>query len=117
MVPALRPLILERGTKRAFRFALKESATGPAIDLTGSSFTAQIRRTANAALSMDLTVTVESPATDGIIQFIIDDSDFDFIPSTLTEGVYDVLWTQADGMKPKLLRGPVTVNGTATQPA
>lgn len=116
MIPALRDLVVERGTKRRYRFALKQSATGPAITLAGSSFAGQIRRNPRSALVLDLEPTVEEPASGGIFGFTIDDTAFDAFPDGFAEGIYDILWTQADGMVPKLLRGRITVNGTVTRP-
>ena len=116
LTPALYPLVIERGTKVTHAFIAKESATGPVIDLTGTTFEGQVRRayTGNGAVMIELVVEVTDP-TAGAFEFTLDDTTFELIPAELTTGVYDILWNTTDGSKPKLLRGPVTVNGTATR--
>ena len=115
LTPALVPLVLERGTKVTYIYNIKETETGPAIDLTGSAFTGQIRRNELSADAITLTVSV-TDAEAGEIRFTVDDSGFDLIPEDMEAGVYDILWQQAGGGdKPKLMGGPVTVNPTTTR--
>lgn len=118
LTPLNRPIALHRGTKVTFAFQLLQTADGPPVDLTGSSFSGQIRKSYkdSSNLKIDLVFDIPTPET-GEFSFTIDDTAFDLIPAALTAGVYDVLWTCSDGTKPKIFFGEVTINGTATKPA
>ena len=119
LTPAHYPLTLERGTKTTFSFLCLETATGPAIDLTGATFEGRVRRSysdRDNSLSFELPITITDPLT-GAWEFTIDDTAFGLIPAALTSGVYDILWLLSSGEKPKIMRGPVTINGTATRDA
>ena len=114
--PATYNLVCDRGTRITHAFIAKASASGPVIDLTGTTFTGQIRKSYEdkSSLVIPITITI-TDAEAGAWEFVLDDTNFDLFPAELTSGVYDILWETLSGDKPKLLQGSVTINGTATR--
>lgn len=118
ITPATYPLTIERGTKTTYAFIFTESATGPVVNLTGTIFTGQIRRSFadNTSLMIPLTFVITDAAA-GAFQFTLDDREFDLIPPEISAGVYDVLWEKPSVGKSKVLTGAVTIKATATRPS
>ena len=72
--PAGKKLVIYRGTAGGKRLTFQSKATGDPIDLTGRTFTAQIRGKSGSPLILDITVT----------------------PTDLENGIVDLSWTAAD---------------------
>lgn len=115
--PATYNIVHERGTRITHSFIAKESTNGPVIDLTGTTFSGQIRKSYTDKSSLVIPISFSMPAPEtGAWSFTLDDTNFDLFPAEMTDGVYDILWETLSGDKPKLLQGTVKINGTATRP-
>ena len=107
-VPAVN-IILEKGTDFSTNFKLKKD--GDAIDLTGYTCVASMRKYYTSSTHYDFTVTPLTPLTLGTINVGMASS----ITATIPAGryVYDVLITFS-GNTTKVIEGNVLVRGTAS---
>lgn len=82
--------------------------TGSALDLTGYTALAQIRKTYSSTTATAFTASFVSPRTTGQITIELSDTQ----TSALEEGryVYDLLITDAVGDKTRVVEGIATVN-------
>lgn len=107
-VPAVN-IVLDQGTDFSTNFKLKRD--GSAIDLTGHTCTARMRKYYTSTTHYDFTVTPSMSLTDGVITIGMASS----ITSTIPTGryVYDVLIT-VSGTTTKVIEGNILVKGTAS---
>lgn len=87
--------------------------TGTALDLTGYTAQAQIRKTYSSTTATDFTTTFVSPRTSGQITIELSDAQ----TTALEDGryVYDLLITDAEGDKTRVVEGIATVNPSVSR--
>ena len=107
-VPAVN-IVLEKNTDFSTNFKLKKD--GAALDLTGYTCTARMRKYYTSSSYYNFTATPVAPLNLGILNVGMASS----ITATIPTGryVYDVLITIA-GNTTKVIEGNVLVKGTAT---
>ena len=90
-----------------------EDGEGSALDLTGYTALAQIRKTYQSTTATAFTSTFDSDRTTGLITISLTDSQ----TSALEEGryVYDLLITDVSGTKTRVVEGIVTVNPSVSR--
>lgn len=103
MSPGSLNLTIYRGALFKERFQCVDPATGAGLNLTTSTFTAQIRTEAGATLAADVTVTAITAAS-GIFELSI----LPAVTTTLTLDAYR--WGMLDGDGLLWLQGHVAVN-------
>lgn len=103
MSPGSLNLTIYRGALFKERFQCVDPTTGTGLNLTTSTFTAQIRTEAGAALATDVTVTAITAAS-GIFELSI----LPAVTATLTLDAYQWGMLDADGML--WLQGNVAIN-------
>tara|TARA_B100000073_G_scaffold133328_1_gene109261 strand:- start:908 stop:1246 length:339 start_codon:yes stop_codon:yes gene_type:complete len=90
-----------------------EDGNGVAIDLTGYSGIAQLRKTYESATSISFNVTFETPRTNGQVTISLTDAQ----TSALEFGkyVYDVNLTLPGGTKTRVVEGIATINPSVSR--
>lgn len=97
-----------RGDAVAFPLTIKEG--GVAVDITGRTYQAQIRRRPNAALAAEVTVTA-TDAVHGVLAVVLDED-----RSQALSGIYSWDFQQTVGGQPRtLLAGSWTVDDDVTR--
>ena len=88
-------------------------ANGDAVNLSGYSVAAQIRKTFLSSTATSFTTAFVDPRTTGKITLTLTDTQ----TAALEAGrfVYDVVITSADGTKTRVVEGQVTVNPSVTR--
>lgn len=105
-------IIIEQGFDFDTTFALEDSRTNAALNLTGYTIEAQIRKTYTTSTSVSLATTAVTPSN-GQVQVSLGST----ITSTLKEGryVYDVKATTTNGSVLKLVEGAALVRPGVTR--
>lgn len=106
MPAATRNIVIEKGATFSKTLSLIDGAD-QAVDLTDATAQAKFRQRAQDTDSVDFTVTIDTPETDGQITWGMTANTIATLPSG--KGVYDLTVTYADGTSQRLLEGTVTV--------
>lgn len=110
--PVCLDLNIRRGDDLVMPLTMRDGAGAP-IDLTGRSYTAQIRATTDAATALAITVT-NTDLPNGLITLSLTDVQTrDNVPRT---GVWDLQETDTGGLKSTLIAGKVTAVEDVTRP-
>ena len=90
-----------------------EDGNSSALDLTGYTALAQIRKTYQSTTATDFTSTFDADRTTGLITISLTDTQ----TAALEEGryVYDLLITDLSGTKTRVVEGIVTVNPSVSR--
>ena len=90
-----------------------EDGNSSALDLTGYTALAQIRKTYQSTTATDFTSTFAADRTTGLITISLTDTQ----TAALEEGryVYDLLITDLSGTKTRVVEGIVTVNPSVSR--
>lgn len=83
-----------------------------AADITGWTFTAQAAESYDAETKIDITVTAQTPATDGKIELALDSADT--ISLDPVQLLWDVVAVDGDGKRRRVLRGPMVIGPCLT---
>jgi len=88
-------------------------ATGSALDLTGYSAIAQIRKSPSSSTSVSFTTAFVSPRSTGQITITLTDTQTTAIEAGRYN--YDVLITSGGGVKTRVVEGTATVNPSVSR--
>ena len=93
---------------------IAKTDAGVVIDLTGSTLTAQVRKSFASSTKTDFTTTIVT-ATDGTYTIALTDAQ----SAVLERGrhVYDVIVTDSGSLKTRVNQGVATVSPSVTRPA
>jgi hypothetical protein len=114
MSAAKRNLNIERGAEKSFTLQIKD-ATGAAVNLTGSSFKAEIREAHRKPLVASFTCTTAAPATNGTILCVLADDQTSNLDVS-QRYKWDLFWRDSGGTNRRLLYGDVVVQPNITVP-
>lgn len=123
MAAAVYDISIEQGATFNLTATLKNSSN-VVLDLTGWSFTGQIRSNySSETVLATFDCTLNSPATDGVVNITISDVDTAAIPvldatsynRKITRYVYDIEATKPDGTVVRLFQGEVDVSPEVTR--
>lgn len=105
-------IVIDQGTTFSKNFTVIDAA-GSAIDLTGATIIAQIRRSHASSTYVDFTVNI-SDATNGIVVLSL----LPAVTETLRPGrwVYDIKVTKADNTVIRAFEGIATVTPQVSYP-
>lgn len=105
-------IVIEQGFDFDTTFALEDSSTNAALNLTGYTIEAQIRKTYTTTTAVSLATTAVTP-TNGQVKVSLGST----LTSTLKEGryVYDVKATDSSGGVFKLVEGAALVRPGVTR--
>tara|TARA_Y100001937_G_scaffold18849_1_gene26063 strand:+ start:33380 stop:33718 length:339 start_codon:yes stop_codon:yes gene_type:complete len=105
-------LTVDQGTDFSIAIDVTDSS-GTVLDLTGFTAKGQIRRSFNSSTAVDITCTVRSPATDGILDISLTNAQTNAMKAG--RYVYDVEITSSGGVKDRVLEGQIEVMPGVTQ--
>ena len=99
-------LFIDQGTTFTTTISVADG-NGIALDLTGYSGIAQLRKTYESITSVGFNVSFETPRTNGQVTISLTDAQ----TSALESGkyVYDVVLTSNTGIKSRVLEGVLTI--------
>ena len=105
-------LFIDQGTTFTTTISVADG-NGTALDLTGYSGIAQLRKTYESITSVPFNVTFETPRTNGQVTISLTDAQ----TSALESGkyVYDVNLTLPGGTKTRVVEGIATVNPSVSR--
>jgi len=105
-------LFIDQGADFTTTVTINDS-TGSALDLTGYTALAMIRKTYQSTTATTFTSTFESPRTSGQITISLTDTQ----TAALEDGryVYDLVITNAAGSKTRVVEGIATVNPSVSR--
>ena len=110
------PVSIVQGSDYSDTLTLTDG-NGAALNLTGWTITSQIRRASGYSILATFTVTVSAPTT-GVVYRNLTGAVTSTIPVPFGDGIthfHDVLGTRGDGVKIRLIQGPVTVDPQITK--
>lgn len=114
MSAAQRNLNIERGAAKSFTLQIK-TAAGVAVDITGSTFKAEIREAHRKPLVAAFTCSIVAPASNGtILCNLADDQTSNLDVSKRYK--WDLFWRNSGGTNRRLLYGDVVVQPNITVP-
>ena len=105
-------LVIDQGADFTQTFNLEEDATASALDLTGYTGAAQLRKHSSSNKKFDFTVAFPD-RENGIVRIDMTDT----ITSSIKPGryVYDVLLTASGGTRTRIVEGSALVREGATR--
>jgi len=105
-------IVINSGTNFSQSFTLESSDTNSALDLTGYTVSAQMRKYAGSSTAITFTTSIDSPETLGKILISLDSSQ----TTNLKPGryVYDIVITQSN-LKTRVIEGMVLVREGVTR--
>jgi len=105
-------LIIDQGSDFNQSFNLESSATNAALDLTGYTGSAQIRKHASSRKFYDFTVSFPN-RVGGVVKLTLTDT----ITSRIKPGryIYDIILTDSSGLKERVVEGSVLAREGATK--
>jgi len=105
-------LVIDQGSDFNQSFNLESSVTNAALNLTGYTGSAQIRKHASSKKSYDFTVSFPDRAN-GVVKLTLTDT----ITSRIKPGryIYDIILTDTSGLKERVVEGSVLTREGATK--
>lgn len=105
-------LVIDQGADFNQTFNLQASVTNSALDLTGYTGSAQLRKHSASRGKYDFTLTFADRAN-GVIRLGMTDT----ITSRIKPGryIYDIIFTDSTGIKERVVEGSVLVREGATK--
>ena len=105
-------LVIDQGTDFNQTFNLESDASDSALDLSGYTGAAQLRKHASSKKKHDFTVSF-TDTTNGIVKIAMTDA----VTAGIKAGryIYDVLITDSGGLKTRIVEGSALVREGATR--
>ena len=105
-------LVIDQGTDFAQTFNLESDASDSALDLSGYTGAAQLRKHASSKTKYDFAVSF-TDTTNGIVKISMTDA----VTAGIKAGryIYDVLITDGNGLKSRIVEGSALVREGATR--
>jgi hypothetical protein len=106
-------IVINSGADFIQSFSLEGAESGSPFDLTGHGVNAQFRKWSGSSTSVSFATTITNPPTLGEIYLSLSAED----TLSLKEGryVYDILITDNDGIKTRVIEGMVLVREGVTR--
>lgn len=114
MSAAQRNLNIERGSTKSFTLQIK-TAAGVAVDITNSTFKAEIREAHRKPLVAAFTCTIVAPASNGTVLCVLTDTETSNLDVS-RRYKWDLFWRDSGGANRRLLYGDVVVQPNITVP-
>lgn len=114
MSAARRNLTIERGAEKSFVLQIK-TPNGAVVDLTGSTFRAEIREAHRKPLVASFTPTIVEATNNDTVRFVLSDT----VTSNLDVArryKWDLFWRDSVGANRRLMFGDVVVVPNITSP-